>query len=371
MPTYIDYFRPLAFDMRRLFAGKENRNSITDVALEPVFDDKIVELGKPRLGEAGKIEVQIRESIEFKSTVDKLLKKTNVALVVGTSSWREQFIEAITVSSGDDENGEDEEDEEKLPSCMDYVMHFLTIFWKVTFAFVPPTDLAGGWLAFSVSICMIGVITALIGDIAAAFGCTIGLKDSVTAVTFVALGTSLPDYWGGWLCFTFSIIMIGILTALINDLASSFGCTIGLKDSVTAISFVALGTSLPDTFASKVAAINDAYADSSIGNVTGSNAVNVFLGIGIAWTIASVKHAIEGKPFKVDPGSLAFSVTVFCCFALAAMAILIIRRRPSIGGELGGKNRNFKICTTAFFIGLWVVYVILSSLESYCHIKGF
>lgn len=40
-----------------------------------------------------------------------------------------------------------------------------------------------------------------------------------------------------------------------------------------------------DTFASKVAAIQDKYADASVGNVTGSNAVNVFLGIGVAWTI--------------------------------------------------------------------------------------
>jgi solute carrier family 8 (sodium/calcium exchanger) len=50
---------------------------------------------------------------------------------------------------------------------------------------------------------------------------------------------------GGWLCFTVSIIVIGILTAIIGDLASHFGCTIGLKDSVNALSFVALGTSLP------------------------------------------------------------------------------------------------------------------------------
>ena len=36
----------------------------------------------------------------FQSVVDKLLKKANVSLVVGTSSWREQFVEAITVSAG-------------------------------------------------------------------------------------------------------------------------------------------------------------------------------------------------------------------------------------------------------------------------------
>lgn len=57
-----------------------------------------------------------------------------------------------------------------------------------------------------------------------------------------------------------------------------------------------------DTFASKVAAIQDKYADASIGNVTGSNAVNVFLGIGLAWSIAACYHAWHGRVFYVDPG---------------------------------------------------------------------
>ena len=39
--------------------------------------------------------------------------------------------------------------------------------------------------------------------------------------------------------------MIGVLTAVVGDCASLFGCTVGLKDSITAISFVALGTSVP------------------------------------------------------------------------------------------------------------------------------
>lgn len=89
---------------------------------------------------------------------------------------------------------EDEEDtgEERLPSCFDYVMHFLTVFWKVLFACVPPTDYLNGWACFVISIVIIGILTAVIGDLASHFGCTIGLKDSVTAVVFVALGTSVP-----------------------------------------------------------------------------------------------------------------------------------------------------------------------------------
>lgn len=57
-----------------------------------------------------------------------------------------------------------------------------------------------------------------------------------------------------------------------------------------AITFVALGTSLPDTFASKAAAVGERYADNAIGNVTGSNSVNVFLGLGLPWLIAAIFH---------------------------------------------------------------------------------
>lgn len=57
-----------------------------------------------------------------------------------------------------------------------------------------------------------------------------------------------------------------------------------------------------DTFASKVAATHDKTADNSIGNVTGSNAVNVYLGIGVAWTLAAFYHAYHGDAFLVDPG---------------------------------------------------------------------
>ena len=58
----------------------------------------------------------------------------------------------------------------------------------------------------------------------------------------------------------------------------------------SAITFVALGTSLPDTFASKTAAANEKNADNAIGNVTGSNSVNVFLGLGLPWVVAAFYH---------------------------------------------------------------------------------
>uniref|UniRef100_A0A671V249 Solute carrier family 8 member 2b n=1 Tax=Sparus aurata TaxID=8175 RepID=A0A671V249_SPAAU len=301
--------------LKRGISG-EYRQSGAEMSSEEEEARRIAEMGKPILGEHSRLEVVIEESYEFKSTVDKLIKKTNLALVIGTHSWREQFVEAVTVSAGD---GDDDEEgrEERLPSCYDYVMHFVTVFWKVLFACVPPTE-----------------------------------------------------YWNGWACFLVSISVIGLLTAVIGDLASHFGCTVGLRDTVTAVVFVALGTSIPDTFASKVAAMQDQHADASVGNVTGSNAVNVFLGIGVAWSVAAIYWRIKGEEFRVDPGSLAFSVTLFTIFAFICMAVLLFRRRPSIGGELGGP-RVSRILTTLLFLGLWFLYILFSSLEAYCHINGF
>lgn len=274
-------------------------------------DEKIAMLGKPKLGTATRAQIRVKENKEYKNMVDKLVKKANASMLVGSSSWKEQFAEAITVQAEEGEEEEGVEPEEKLPSCMDYVMHFVTVIWKVLFAFIPPTEILSGYPSFVIS-----------------------------------------------------IIGIGILTAFLGDIASHFGCSIGLKDTVTAIAFVALGTSIPDTFASKVAAQQDPYADASVGNVTGSNAVNVFLGIGIAWTMAAIYHNVQGNEFKVLPGNLAFSVTLFCVEALIAILIMMLRRHQSIGGELGGP-RIPKILTTAFLIFLWVFYVLMSTLEAY------
>lgn len=51
----------------------------------------------------------------------------------------------MVVSGDDDDSGDGEEGEgegedkgPKLPTCSDYVIHFITLFWKLIFAFIPP-----------------------------------------------------------------------------------------------------------------------------------------------------------------------------------------------------------------------------------------
>jgi len=195
-----------------------------------------------------------------------------------------------------------------------------------------------------------------------------------------------PTYGGGWYCFGVSLGYIGLVTFFIQEVATMFGCVIGMAKACNAVVFVALGTSLPDALASKSAALNDLTADASVGNVTGSNCVNVFLGLGLPWLMCSVYWAamgatsdwtntysnLDGKDYTIDypdggfivPGDdLGFAVVTFVTFACICFAILGLRRVYG-GGELGGPVKA-KWVTFFIFAGLWVAFITL-----YCVLGG-
>merc|ERR1719487_455584 len=143
----------------------------------------------------------------------------------------------------------------------------------------------------------------------------------------------------------------------------------------------------------------DPYADASIGNVTGSNSINVFMGIVLAWCFAAIiwqasdapdkdseflerlvqqdKGVIEnvlkvtgldkttGLPSKtvfIAPGgTLWFNLMVFSVNAAFALQHLFARRKKW-GGELGGPKKGFmgQYFSGAFLIAQWFIYVIAS-----------
>lgn len=148
---------------------------------------------------------------------------------------------------------------------------------------------------------------------------------------------------------------------LIGDTAEELGCRMGIPSLITGITFVALGTSLPDTFASQTAAVNDDTADAAIVNVTGSNSVNVFLGIGLPWMIATFYHASNGTKLEVNDPNLAFNVIIFSGCAAVCLAVLALRRQV-FGGELGGPLIP-KILTSVVLTLCWLFYVLMTILK--------
>ena len=174
--------------------------------------------------------VIISQSEEFEEQQEIQQKLLEIYLSEKEPNWGKQFVDACVLGPVVNEDGELEE-----PSYWDAFSHFCAIFWKVFFALVPPAEYGGGYPSFVASLTMIGIVTYIVGDVATVLGCALGIKESVTAITFVALGTSLPD-----------------------------------------------------TFASMTAARESDYADSAIGNITGSNSVNVFLGLGLPWLMGCI-----------------------------------------------------------------------------------
>lgn len=207
---------------------------------------------------------------------------------------------------------------------------------------------------------------------------------------FISMPWSLPFsimvpptvYAGGWACFLMALAFIGGLTLIIIDFANLFGCVTGLRDEITAITIVALGTSMPDLFASKAAACQDECADASIVNVTGSNSVNVFMGIGIPWMIGSLYWEVlsptedwltkygsdflaqyPNGAFIVKGGDLGFSVVVYLIGAFTALGVLRYRR-TNCGGELGGPP-GLKTLSAILFVMLWFFYIGMSIWKIY------
>ena len=66
---------------------------------------------------------------------------------------------------------------------------------------------------------------------------------------------------------------ISDLSVCCHQIGGLLGCVVGLRAAISGITIIALGTSLPDTFASRTAALHDEYADAAIGNVTGETLV--------------------------------------------------------------------------------------------------
>ena len=266
-----------------------------------------------KFGDIAMTTVTIADDDEFQDILDNMMALTNAnlsELSLYQSSWSKQLKDAMSVNGGDLEKA----------TFSDFAMHFLTFGLKIIFASCPP-----------------------------------------------------PGKAGGWPCFWVSLIYIGIMVLLISDFAKIFGCLVGLKDEVTAFTLVTFGTSQIDLFASKIAAVNDPLADNSIGNVVAANAIGVFLGLGFPWLVASIYWEVNNPlvGFQVPSGGLSFQVVIYTICSVTGLTLIVMRRKMDLFGraELGGVT-SMKYVSAGILFGLWVLFIILNSLNAYGIIKN-
>ncbi|AQK48483.1 Magnesium/proton exchanger [Zea mays] len=244
------------------------------------------------------------EDMEGSSTMDQVVKNTqdNMSWL---SIWWQQFVDASMLESPESM---------KMDSvCLRYTRIFWNLIiapWKFLFAFVPPYHIAHGWIAF---IC--------------------------------------------------SLIFISGIAYGVTKLTDQISCVTGVSPYVIAFTALAAGTSWPDLVASKIAAERQVTADSAIANITCSNSVNIYVGIGVPWLIDTVYNFfVYREPLYIDNAAgLSFSLLVFFATSFGCITVLVLRR-IILGAELGGP-RLWAWVTSVYFMILWVVFVVFSSLR--------
>ncbi|CAK0865115.1 unnamed protein product [Prorocentrum cordatum] len=92
-------------------------------------------------------------------------------------------------------------------------------------------------------------------------------------------------------CFSASLLNIAVLSYVMVDAATRFGCITGIPTLFMGLVFLAAGTSIPDAFAS-MAAARRGEGDMAVSNALGSNIFDILLGLGFPWLIA----LLLGKP---------------------------------------------------------------------------
>jgi Ca2+/Na+ antiporter len=172
---------------------------------------------------------------------------------------------------------------------------------------------------------------------------------------------------GGWPAFVACFLLIGVISFFIMELATTVGCLLGVKTVVQALVFVCVGTSLPDILTTYEAAGFAKNAGPALNILTASNAANVFVGLGLPWTIAAIyQWRLNGENLfigRFEVADIAFATVLFIIFSLTSFVILGLRR-CCVHGEIGGPNFCKAISACSMFL-LWALFVGLNILNCY------
>merc|ERR1711959_434146 len=84
--------------------------------------------------------------------------------------------------------------------------------------------------------------------------------------------------------FIVSLIWITILSYFMVVLMEKIGCAWGISSFIMGITFLAMGTSVPDALGS-IAVAREGEGDMAVSNAIGSNVFDICIGLGFPWLI--------------------------------------------------------------------------------------
>jgi len=153
------------------------------------------------------------------------------------------------------------------------------------------------------------------------------------------------------------VILIGGANLMVQG-ASSFAKMLQIPNLIIGLTVVAFGTSFPELMINIFASM-DGQSDLAVGNVVGSNIINILLVIGVAAII---------KPLQIQSNTVRFELP----YSLLAMVLLFIVANDGLidGNPISILDRSDGIIFLAFFaIFIYYTFVVTKG-QKHHHTEG-
>ena len=142
-------------------------------------------------------------------------------------------------------------------------------------------------------------------------------------------------------------VLIAVGAHLLVDNGTLIAPALGVPESVIALTFVALGTSLPELITA-LTSLMKGHSDLSLGNVIGANVFNLVLVSGVSVTLA---------PFTIPQSNTLFGINSSLVLDLPVMlAVMLILTVPAL--VKGKLNRAQGITLLAIYAAFCVVQFV-------------
>ena len=139
-------------------------------------------------------------------------------------------------------------------------------------------------------------------------------------------------------------VLIAVGANLLVDNGTLIAQALGVPESVIALTFVALGTSLPE-LVTAITSLIKGCSDLSLGNIVGANVFNLVLVSGVSVTLA---------PFSIPQSSTLFGINSSLVLDLPVMlAVMLIMCVPALlHGKLSRVQGVLLLCIYAAFCAI-------------------
>merc|ERR1712063_97203 len=106
--------------------------------------------------------------------------------------------------------------------------------------------------------------------------------------------------------FVMSLVWLAVFTALMVKWTEEIGCILGIEDAIMGVTFLALGTSMPDCLTSIFIA-RTGRGNMAVCNALGSNIFDILLALSLPWAMSTV---ISRSPVAVSSETLVQDVLI-------------------------------------------------------------